>query len=404
MALPGVAIPYGGYWSSPFAKWQGPLGEQHALRLAAHTAGTVLAARSIPADAIDHGVLGTTVPQRGAFYGLPWLMGMIGAERVAGPTIAQACATGTRILASAADEIAAGRATCALAIAADRVSNGPHLLYPDPGAPGGAGTHEHWVLDNFERDPFAGCAMIDTAENVARRLGATREEQHEVVLVRAEQYARALADDRAFQRRYMPLPFAVPDRRCDGPAETLEGDVGIYPTSAEKLARLAPVRPGGTVTLGAQTHPADGNAGMIVTTPERARDLSARPEITIQPIAFGQAREERGFMPAAPIAAARQALERAGVGIDAIDAIKGHNPFAINDLAFARAFGIDWRRMNAFGSSLIYGHPQAPTALRGVIELIEELVDRGGGMGLFQGCAAGDSAMAVVLRVEDRRA
>ena len=58
--------------------------------------------------------------------------------------------------------------------------------------------------------------------------------------------------------------------------------------------------------------------------------------------------------------------------------------------------------MNNFGSSLVWGHPQGPTGLRSVIELIEELVLRGGGYGLFSGCAAGDSAMAVVLKVDDR--
>ena len=60
---------------------------------------------------------------------------------------------------------------------------------------------------------------------------------------------------------------------------------------------------------------------------------------------------------------------------------------------------IDAMSMNNFGCSLVWGHPQGPTGVRGVIELIEELVLRGGGVGLFGGCAAGDSGMSVVLRV-----
>jgi acetyl-CoA acetyltransferase len=56
--------------------------------------------------------------------------------------------------------------------------------------------------------------------------------------------------------------------------------------------------------------------------------------------------------------------------------------------------------MNNYGSSLIWGHPQGPTGMRGMIELIEELTLLGGGWGLFQGCAAGDTSMAVVLKVE----
>jgi len=129
----------------------------------------------------------------------------------------------------------------------------------------------------------------------------------------------------------------------------------------------------------------------------QAAELGKGPQVSI--LAVTQAREEKGFMPAAPIKATQRALDQLGLGIGAIDAIKSHNPFAVNDIAFARAFGIDWRGMNNYGSSLIWGHPQGPTGLRGVIELIEELEMRGGGMGLFQGCAAGDSAMAVVVRV-----
>ena len=75
--------------------------------------------------------------------------------------------------------------------------------------------------------------------------------------------------------------------------------------------------------------------------------------------------------------------------------------FVVNDIVLADAFGIPTHRMNRFGCSLVWGHPQAPTGLRAIIELIEELAMRGGGQGLFTGCAAGDSGMAVVIRVGD---
>jgi acetyl-CoA acetyltransferase len=139
---------------------------------------------------------------------------------------------------------------------------------------------------------------------------------------------------------------------------------------------------------------------MVVVADEgRAREFAGADHPVVEIVAIAQAREEKGFMPAAPIKASAVALERAGLAIAQIDAIKSHNPFAVNDIAFARAFDVDWRGMNNYGSSLIWGHPQGPTGLRAMIELIEELAMRGGGTGLFQGCAAGDSAMAVVLRV-----
>jgi acetyl-CoA acetyltransferase len=94
-------------------------------------------------------------------------------------------------------------------------------------------------------------------------------------------------------------------------------------------------------------------------------------------------------------------LERAGLEIGDMAAIKSHNPFVVNDIAFARETGCDLMAMNNYGCSLVWGHPQGPTGLRAVIELIEELAERGGGHGLFHGCAAGDTAMAVVIEVAD---
>ncbi len=395
-------IPYGAYWSTPFARWQGSFANLNSVEFAAHVAHQELEKRSIAIDEFDYGVLGITVPQHHSFYGLPWFMGLIGASHVAGPTINQACATGTRALSAAVQEIESGLATTALAVACDRTSNGPHLYYPNARAPGGTGASEDWVMDNFGCDPLGGHAMVDTAENVARKHGISTEEQHELVLHRQAQYQDALADENAFQKRYMTIPFDVPSTNYKKVAETIEGDQGIMVSTTDGLGKLRPIREKGSVTFGGQTYPADGNAAVIVTTAERARELSTEPSIVIEILGFGLARTELAFMPEATIPAAAGALEQAGCALADMDAIKSHNPFAVNDIVFARETGCDLLAMNHYGCPLIWGHPQGPTALRAIIELIEELAIRGGGLGLFEGCAAGDTAMAVVLRVGDQ--
>ena len=102
-----------------------------------------------------------------------------------------------------------------------------------------------------------------------------------------------------------------------------------------------------------------------------------------------------------PSGLAHSALEQAGRSVAQMAAIKTHNPFALNDIVFARATGCKLETMNNFGCSLVWGHPQAPMGTRAIIELIEELALRGGGFGLFTGCAAGDTAMSVVIEVGD---
>ena len=391
-------IPYGGYWSTPFAKWQGSLSHLNSVEFAARVAADELARREIPADGFDMAVLGLTVPQHQSFFGAPWMTAMMGADRVPGPTVTQACATSARCLQTASREIA-DEGDSVLVVTTDRTSNGPNLYYPEPTAPGGTGKSENWVLDNFGRDPYARLAMVETAENVARKWQITTAEQHDVVARRYEQYRDATADGNAFQKRYMRLPLDVPDGKFRRTVATMNGDEGVHETTREGLASLKPVREDGTVTYAGQTHPADGTAGMVVTTREKAREMSSDPRIGIRLAGFGQARTEKGYMPHAPVPASQRALDDAGLTHDDIAAVKTHNPFAVNDVVFCRETGFDIDRMNNFGCSLIWGHPQGPTGLRAVCELIEELVMRGGGYGLFNGCAAGDSAMAVAIEV-----
>jgi acetyl-CoA acetyltransferase family protein len=392
-----ACIPVGGAWSTPFARWQGPLAEVSSLDLAVLAARRALADRGVDPSELTQLVLGWTVPQEGAFYGAPTVAARIGAEGVTGPMVAQACATSVAVISVAAAGVEAGDNGVTLALLADRTSNGPHLVYPAPSAQGGTARSEDWVMENFRRDPWAGQPMSRTAELVAEEERIGREEVDEVTLLRYEQYAAALADDRAFQRRYL-VPVELEGRK--GEHTVVDEDVGVFPTTREGLAALKPVEEGGVVTYGSQTHPADGAAGALVTTEERARALGGGDGV-VRLLGSGVARVERARMPKAPVPAAERALAGAGLGWDDLDAVTTHNPFAVNDVWLSRCSGIPVERMNAYGCSLVYGHPQAPTGARAIAELIETLRLRGGGTGLFTGCAAGDTGAAVVLRVED---
>jgi acetyl-CoA acetyltransferase family protein len=397
-----VEIPYGCYWCSPFVRWQGSMQHLHAVKFAAHVARRELAKREIDPASFDAGVFGLSIYQHQSFYGTPWFMGLLGAPQAPGPTVSQACASGVRAVLMGAQEIGSGLAQAVLAATADRCSNGPHTYYPAQSGPGGTGVAENVVLDSFNCDPLGNHSMLQTAENVAAKYSISTAEQHDVVLRRYEQYQDALADDKAFQKRYMDLPFAIPDPRLRRTTEEIDGDQGVVASTAEGLAKLKPVVEGGTVTFGGQTYPADGNAAIIVADTDKARELSTDATVQISILSVGQSRAELGFMPEAPAGAARAALQQADLSFDDMDAIKTHNPFAVNDIVFAREAGVSPTDFNNFGCSLIWGHPQAPTAMRSIIELIEELAMRGGGRGLFTGCAAGDSAMALVLSVDNR--
>ncbi|MBW8012382.1 MAG: thiolase family protein [Chloroflexi bacterium] len=393
-------IPYGAYWSTPFVKWQGNFANLHPIKFAGEIAIRALEEREIQAQSFTSLFLGTTVPSKHSFYGAPWLAGIIGAPDITGPMFSQACATSARVIGSAAFEVesADGEDPTILCITADRTSNGPHMLYPNPLAPGGRGESEDWVWDNFNLDPYAKNSMIHTAENVAKLHEITTEEQHEVVLIRHAQYKKALENDAAFHKRFMISPIDINPTGRKVTA-VVDNDEGIFPTTSAGLAKLKPVLPDGTVTFGGQTFPADGNAGMVVTTQNKARELSRDSSIEIQLLAFAEGRTKKGFMPAANAPAVHKVMERANLKLKDIKAIKTHNPFAVNDYILSKEFDIPLDVMNNYGSSLIWGHPQGPTGMRLVIELIEELVLLGGGYGLFTGCAAGDTAAAIVLKV-----
>lgn len=390
-------IPFRGYFSSPFSKWQGSLQNEHPVELVAATAKRWLAGKKIDPARFDYLFLGMTVTQKYNFYAAMWAGALLGNPGLNGLLIAQACSTSTTALNQAALGIENGLYRNVICLMADRVSNGPHLIWPNANGPGGQVIEENWVMDNFNFDPYGQVPMVQTAENVVRKAGGiTKEECDAVTYRRYEQYGDGLSDNRAFQKRYMfPLEFKKGKKEMG----RLDADEGITPTTKEGLAGLKPVVPGGVHTFGSQTHPADGNAALIVTTRETAKSLSSDPNIEIQLLSYGFARVEKAHMGMAPVPATVMALEKAGIGIKDVKVIKSHNPFIANDIYMARELGIDVMGFNNYGSSLVFGHPQGPTVARLVAEAIEELALLGGGYGLVTGCAAGDTGATIVFEV-----
>lgn len=389
MTFDNVRILDRGYWSSPFHRWQGALADASPVELAAECGRQAAAAGRIDLAAVDQLHLGVTIPSPAVFFGAPRLASLLGAPAtVTGPTISQACATSAAVLASAASAIDLGDSRSALAVCADRTSNGPHLYYPRSSA--ARGISEDWVWDNFT-DPDLGHQMIATAENIAAEGGFTRSDQDRMTVLRHAQYEQALASDRAFQHRYMVEPEVAARGGAGG------GDRGPRAATEQTVSAKRPVVASGTVTSLSQTFPADGNAGVQLVGKDAAAAVGGA---SVQLLGYATARARPAYMGQAPVAAARSLLDRLSLGVGAIAAVKTHNPFAVNDVYLCRELHLEWEQVNNYGSSLVWGHPQGPTGLRSVIELIEELRAEGGGYGLFTGCAAGDTGAAIVVRVD----
>lgn len=395
MRFENAYIPGHLLWSSPFIRWQGATADLGSLDLAVQVTRDALASRQVDTGRLTQLVYGTTVPQAGSFYAAPLVAARMGLTGIGGPTIAQACATSVACVAQAASAAQLSGGDAQLVVTADRISNGPLLVYPRSASMGGAPATEHWVLDSFAADPWTGESMVHTAEATARDGGFTRAQCDELALLRYSQYRSALANDRALQKPWMQ-PIVISTRKGE---TVLAEDEGISPYSADGLARLKPSLPGGVTTPGTQTHPADGAAGLVVAGRDEALALSGGNGL-VRIVSAGTCRAERGRMPKAPALAAQRALAAAGVRAQDLKAVVSHNPFAVNDLWFAQALDYPLEKMNPLGCSLIYGHPQGPTGMRGMVELVHALRQAGGGLGLFTGCAAGDMGAALLLSVE----
>jgi len=393
-AYPRVRIPYGTWGSSYFPAWQSsPLAEVNIGQFAGESMAYVLSLRGVPIRQLDYLVIGSTIPWHWKFWNAPLVASCMG-HRLPGYHVECACATGLQAVVVGAAEVQGGGHDAVGVLTFDRTSDSPVGVFPERRSYRRTEVLAD-VWDNFGFDPATGNAMIATAGMAARKHKITRSEVDDLTCLRYEQYFNAKRSG-FLDRVLVPLEVLNVQGR---PLGRVDEDLGVRELSAGALRAMRELDT--CVTAGTQTHASDGVAMVLVTSPEKARELSPRPEIDIRVLAKAEVRTSPSLMPEAPALAVRKLLARTGLTMDDMAVVKDHNPFAVNDAIFARLLEYDWRKMNTTGCSLVWGHPQGPTLTRLLVEGLEEAVSLGGGLVLLFGCAAGDVGIAALFEVTE---
>lgn len=390
--LPRARIPYGTWGSSYFPAWQtSALAEVNIGQFAGESMNRIMGLRKVPTSELEYLIIGSTIPWHWKFWNAPLVASCLG-RRIPGYHLEQACATGLQAVVAAASEVQTGGNDVVGVLTFDRTSDSPVGVFPERRA------HQRTlplsdVWDNFGFDPATGRAMMACAGKGARKYKTDRAEVDELALVRHEQYFDA-RESGFLDRVLVPLEILNLQGR---PMGLIDDDLGVRRITKGGLQAMPELDT--CVTSGTQTHASDGMATLLVTTKERARELSPEPEIDIQFVGKAEVRVEPSLMPEAPVIAVQKLLDRCGLTMSDMAVVKNHNPFAVNDVIFAKVFDYDWHEMNKTGCSLVWGHPQGPTLTRVIIEALEEAVTLGGGHVLVFGCAAGDVGIAAILKV-----
>lgn len=392
--FPRARIPYGTWGSSYFPAWQtSALAEVNIAQFAGEGMNRILGIRKVPKSELEYLVIGSTIPWHWKFWNAPLVAACLG-HRIPGLHMEQACATGLQAVILAGADIQTGCHDVTGVLTFDRCSDSPVGVFPERRA------HRRTealsdVWDNFSFDPATGEAMITTAANSARKHNLDRREVEDLTFCRYQQYFEAKASG-FLDRVLVPLEVLNVQGRFLG---LVDDDVGVRELTLDGLRQMRELD--SCVTTGTQTHAADGMATLLVTSPEKARELSPRPEIDIQFVAKAEIRNHPALMPESPTLAVQKLLDKTGFTLDDMAVIKSHNPFAVNDAIFAKVMNHDWEKVNKTGCSLVWGHPQGPTLTRIVIESLEEAVTLGGGYVLLSGCAAGDVGIAAIFKVTE---
>ncbi|GAB3237462.1 acetyl-CoA C-acetyltransferase [Mycolicibacterium hippocampi] len=326
---------------------------------------------------------------------------------VPGMQIDRRCGSGLQAVIQAAMQVVGGDHDLVVAGGAESMSN---VVFHSTdmrwgGARGGVTVHDALARGRTtaggKNHPVPG-GMLETAENLRREYGISRQEQDELAVL---SHSRAVTAQKDGLLAETIIPVTVTSRSGDQMIDTDEHPRAD--TSLETLAKLKAVLgsadPDATVTAGNSSGQNDAASMCVVTTPEKAADLGLRPLVRL--VSWGVAGVAPHVMGIGPVPATDVALRKADLTLSDMDLIELNEAFAAQALACMREWKFtqaDLERTNVHGSGISLGHPVGATGGRMLATLARELDRCGGRYGLETMCIGGGQGLAAVFERVDR--
>lgn len=318
-------------------------------------------------------------------------------EAIAGSTVNRLCGSGMDAVGTAARAIKAGEAGLMIAGGVESMSRSPFVMGKATTAFSRSAeifdTTIGWRFVNKQMTELYGTdSMPETAENVARQFGISREDQDRFAYWSQAKAAAAQADGRLGEEI---VPVHVPQK--NGNVLVVDKDEHLRPTSLEKLSQLKPMFHEGSITAGNASGVNDGAAALLMASEDVAQHYGLQPLARI--VGMAVVGVEPRIMGIGPAPASIKLLERLGLTVGDMDIIELNEAFAAQALACSRQLGLsdDDPRINPQGGAIALGHPLGMSGARLVGTAIRQLRRTGGKRALCSMCIGVGQGIAIVV-------
>ncbi|XP_023022302.2 acetyl-CoA acetyltransferase 1 isoform X2 [Leptinotarsa decemlineata] len=376
---------------TPMGTFLGPLAPLSATKLGAVAIEAAIERAGIPKDEVKEVFMGNVcqggvgqAPARQAalFAGLP--------KSTICTTINKVCASGMKAVMFGAQSLQLGDQEVVLAGGMESMSNVPYYLKRGQTPYGGVNLVDGVVGDGLI-DVYNKIHMGNCAENTAKKLGITRQQQDDFAISSYKRSAEAYKNN-VFDAELVSV--SVPQKRGQ-PDFVLSADEEYKRVNFDKFGKLATVfqKENGTVTAGNASTLNDGAAALIMTTPETAKRLNVKPLARI--VGFQDGACDPIDFPIAPAVAIPKLLEKTGVKKEDVAMWEINEAFSVVVVANQQILGLDPAKVNIHGGAVSLGHPIGMSGARIVVHLVHAL--KSGEKGVASICNGGGGASSIMI-------
>ena len=377
---------------TPIGSFMGALSSIPAPKLGASAIKAALAKINLEPNLVEEVLMGNVVqagtgqaPARQAaiFAGIP--------DNVPCTTINKVCASGMKAVMQAAQAIALGDISIAVAGGMENMSLIPHYVHMRNGQKFGPTTLEDGMQKDGLVDAYDQQAMGVCADACATEYKFSREDQDNFAV---QSYKRSAAAWKDGKYNNEVTPIEVPQRR--GEPVVVSEDEEFKNVRMDKIPALRPAfSKDGTVTAANASSINDGAAALVLMSEEKAKELNLKPLATIK--SYADAAQEPKWFTTAPAKALPKAIAKAGISIDDIDFFEFNEAFSVVGLANMKLLGLTDKNVNVNGGAVSLGHPLGCSGARILITLLNVLEQNNAKIGAAAICNGGGGASAIIV-------